>query len=298
MNTDIRLYVNNLFHNYEPTLELEDFKEEIIFNLQDRIDDLQKKGYSSEDAFTNAVSELGNITEIADDFSKEKRKELIGKMYIDSTSKLSISYAIAYTLTAGVLLFGLITSMITFFATDNLFYAISTFLPFLVPAGATLVYLVLTTETSRKHPMHRGRALIYAIAVASILFGATISTSQYFMENSEAVAVIGILIPFLLPALLTIGFLLLTEKKRLKPWVIEEEAQWEEYYSNAYQNPEHATKRGMLSGALWVGAIGIFIILWMLAGIQYAWIVFIFAVVIEILIESSMYSSKKRPTKL
>ncbi|MFD1336765.1 permease prefix domain 1-containing protein [Oceanobacillus iheyensis] len=297
MNTDIRSYVNNLFHNYESTPELEDFKEEIILNLQDRIDDLQKKGHSTEDAFTNAVSELGNITEIADDISKEKRKELIGKMYVDTTPKLRTGYAIAYTLAAGVLLFGLITSMITFFATNNLFYAISTILPFIVPAGAALVYLGLTTETSRKHPMHRGRALIYAIALGSILFGSTISTSQYFMENSDPVAVIGILIPFVLPALLAICFLILTEKKRLKPWVMEEEAQLAEYYSNTYQTPEQATKRGMLSGALWVGSIGVFIIIWMLTGIQYAWIVFIFAVVIEILIEFSMHSSKKRPTK-
>lgn len=75
----IKKYVDDLFHGYESTAELEDFKEEIIINLKDRVQDLEKAGKSSDEAFAEAVSELGDITAIADDLSREKRKEIIGK---------------------------------------------------------------------------------------------------------------------------------------------------------------------------------------------------------------------------
>lgn len=99
-------YVDDLFQGYETTPELEDFKEEIVMNLKDRVQDLEKEGKSSDEAFAEAVSELGDITAIADDLSREKRKEIIGKMYIDTKPKLSAGYAVGYTLSVGVLLFG------------------------------------------------------------------------------------------------------------------------------------------------------------------------------------------------
>lgn len=292
----IQKYVDDLFQGYESTPELEDFKEEIIMNLKDRVQDLEKEGKSEKEAFAEAVTELGDITAIADDLSREKRKEIIGKMYIDTTPKLSASYAIGYTLSAGVLLFGIITALITYFsAGNNLFIAISSFLPFVVPTGAALTYLGLTTETKAKYPMNWKRALIYAIAVGIILFGITLSTSQYFMENRQAASILGVLIPFVLPGVLILGFLILTEKKRFKPWLMQEHERYREAYTTSYYaDTEEVTKRGMLSGALWIGAIGIFIILWILLNILYALPVFLFAIVGELLIEYRMISKHKR----
>lgn len=291
----IKKYVDDLFQGYEPTPALEDFKEEIMMNLKDRMQDLEKEGKSVEEAFTEAIAELGDITAIADDLSREKRKEIIGKMYVDTTPKLSVGYAIAYTLAAGVLLFGLITSLITYFSTGNdLFTAISSFLPFVVPAGAAFTFLGLTTETNTKYPMNWKRALIYGLAVGTILFGITLSSSQYFMENNNPVAILGVLIPFVLPGILVIAFLILTEKKRFKPWLMQEHAKHREAYTGYYGDTEQMTKRGMLSGALWIGAMGVFVIVWILTNILYALPVFLFAIVGELLIEYRMISKHKR----
>ncbi|WP_227994910.1 permease prefix domain 1-containing protein [Oceanobacillus sp. CFH 90083] len=291
----IKKYVDDLFQSYESTPELEDFKEEIMMNLKDRVQDLEKKGKSSDEAFAEAVAELGDITAIADDLSREKRKEIIGKMYVDTKPKLSAGYAIGYTLAAGVLLFGIITSLITYFSTgDNLFIAISSLLPFVVPAGAALTYLGLTTETTAKYPMHWKRALIYTLAVGLILFGISISSSQYFMENSDPAAILGVLIPFVLPGILVIAFLILTEKKRFKPWLMQEHERHHEAYTGYYKDTEEITKRGMLSGALWIGTMGVFLIIWILTNILYALPVFLFAIVGELLIEYRMISKHKR----
>jgi len=40
----IKKYVDDLFQGYGPTPELEDFKEEIVMNLKDRVQDLEKEG--------------------------------------------------------------------------------------------------------------------------------------------------------------------------------------------------------------------------------------------------------------
>ncbi|GIO23380.1 permease prefix domain 1-containing protein [Oceanobacillus sp. J11TS1] len=291
----IQKYVDDLFQGYESTPELEDFKEEIAMNLKDRMQDLEKEGKSAEEAFAEAVSELGDITAIADDLSREKRKEIIGKMYVDTTPKLSAGYAIGYTAAAGVLLFGIITSLITYFTTgNNLFIAISSFLPFVVPAGAALTFLGLTTETKTKYPMNWKRALIYGLAVGIILFGITLSSSQYFMDNKQPAAILGVLIPFVLPGVLVTAFLILTEKKRFKPWVMQEQARYQEAYAGYYEDTEQMAKRGMLSGALWIGAFGVFIILWILTNVLYALPVFLFAIAGELLIEYRMMSKRKR----
>lgn len=88
MNITIKKYVDDLFHGYEETPELRDFKEEITSNLHARISNLEEKGMQSNDAFTKAVAELGDITTIADEISKQKRNELIGEMYIQQGNKV------------------------------------------------------------------------------------------------------------------------------------------------------------------------------------------------------------------
>lgn len=288
MNTNINKYIDDLFNGYEETAELNDFKEEITSNLQARINDLENKGLDTKTAFTKAIAELGDITSIADEISKQKRNELIGEMYIEKDRKIGMKHAIGYTLAGSVLIFGIITCLITYFSTNNIFPAISSLLPFVVPAGALFVFLGLTQETSRLYPMSWKRALIYAIATASVLFGVTISISHYFLDGHTWVEVLGIFIPFVIPALAVLSVLILTEKKRYKPWIMELYKIEMSHYANKYSNPEQNEKRGLLSGALWVGALTVFGLIWLLTSLKYALFVFPFAIVAEILIEYRM----------
>src|SRR5690606_36980318 len=93
-----------------------------------------------------------------------------------------------------------------------------------------------------------------------ILFGLVTSTMLYFMKTMDLQAVLGVLIPFVIPGLCLLAFLVLTEEKRHKPWVVEEQKMLMEYYAKKYSDPQRNQKRGLLSGALWLFAIALFVV--------------------------------------
>lgn len=242
MNKDIKAYVHDLFRGYEDTPALHDFKEEIMTNLQERVADLQKSGLSDQDSFTKAIAELGDITSIADQISRQKRKEIIERMYIQTKPKLDVKHVIGYVGAGALGLFGIITALITYVVKGSTFIAISTLIPFLIPACAAFVFLGLTQETVRHLPMPWKRALVYALSTALILFG-LISSSMYYFMGAQGVgleAVLGTLIAFVIPGGAIISFLLLTEQKRLKPWAREEEELLMEFCIRKYRDPERA----------------------------------------------------------
>lgn len=278
-------YIDGLFQDYEDTPELRDLKEEIAINLQERIEEFQRKGLAPDDAFEKAVAELGDVTAVADQISREKRNEVIGRMYLHSKTPLSKWQAIGYAVSGGVILFGLIAAFITYFATGEVFKGVATLVPFIPLPAAALIYLRLTQETARNLPMPWKRALIYALVSGVILFGLITSVMLYFMEDQDMQAVLGTLIPFVVPELCLIAFLVLTEKKRYKPWVLEEEQFWLEQYAKQYGDAYRIEQRGLLSGSLWLFAVGLFVTLGFVFGFQYSWVIFLFAVAGELLIE-------------
>jgi len=296
MKTDIHAYIEDLFKGYEETPELRDFKEEIISNLMERIEDLKKSGMNEDEAFTKAVGELGNITAIADEISKEKRKEVIGKMYIEQGTKVDWKHALGYVTAGGILFFGIISALTAYFATGKIFIGVSSLMPFLVISGSAFIFLGLTQETKRNYPMPWKRALLYALAGGTLLFGLNVSITEYLSNHVPSFAAIGTLIPFVIPAACVLGFLLLTEKKRHKPWVAEEQKilmeRYAETYAQKYSNPEYLTARGLLSGALWIITIAAFALIWMIFSIKYAWIAIVLAIAFELLIELWFHTRK------
>lgn len=280
-----QVYVDRLFQDYEDTQALREFKEEIIVNLQERIKELQSKGISEDEAFDKAVSELGDITQIAEEISREKRKEVIGQMYIHSKVPLSKFHAIGYVVAGGAILFGLLAALIVNASTGELYTAIASLLPFTAIPVAVLVFLRLTQETAREYPIGWKRAALYALAVGAAVFGLGTAVMLYFMEAKMLEAVYGTLIAFVVPGFCLVAFLVLTERDRNKPWVREEEQIWAEYYGKKYGEPRRMEQRGLLSGALWIVTVAIFMILGFTIGFKYAWIVFLFALAGELLIE-------------
>lgn len=282
---NVNTYVEDLFKGYEDSPALQDFKEEICSNLHERIQDLGRQGLSADDAFTKAIAELGDITSIADEISRNKRNEIIERMYFQHKTKIDTKHAIGYAFAGGLALFGILIALITYYSTGEIFKGISSLLPFVLVSGISFVYLGLTQETARNLPMSSKRAALYALSAGLVLLGLTITASSYFMKGMEMHAVLGSLIPFVIPGICLLAFLLLTEKSRNKPWVIKEQEQYMELYAKKYSDPRRAEQRGLLSGALWIFAISIFIVLAFTIGLKYAWIVFLFAIAAEVLIE-------------
>src|SRR5690606_14863046 len=114
MKLKIEVYVDRLFQDYEDTQELRDFKEEIIINLQERIKELESKGLTAEEAFAKATAELGDITAIADQISKQKRKEIIGQMYVGRKVPMDKWHAVGFVVCGGAILFGILAALVVY----------------------------------------------------------------------------------------------------------------------------------------------------------------------------------------
>lgn len=291
MNPDIQAYVEGLFKGYERTAEMQDFIEEIKINMLEQIRDLIASGISSEEAFTKVVTRLGDITKVADDISRQKQTGVIGNMYIDNHIEVGKKHALGYAIAGGILLFGIIIAFITFSTTNSVFSGISSYMPFTVLSVTGFVFLGLTQETKRNYPMSWKRALVYALAVGSITFGVMVASMEYFMNPTNLKLIFEPLIPFVIPQAALIGFLILTEKKRIKHRAIEEQQIIAENDATRYSDPNFAIKRGILSGALWIAAFGGFALTWMTIGLKYAFFVFVLATILEMFIELSAHSN-------
>ena len=293
--------VDSLFARYEETAALADFKEELLGNLNAKVESLVKKGMSESAAFEKAGAELGDVSALADDLSLKKRKEVFEEVYMDIRKYMPIGRVFAYVAFGVAALFGIVTAFITYFAVErkldlaavNLTAAFGVFMPFTVLAIGGFTFLGLTQETASDYPMSKKRAAWYTAAAALIAFGLTTMPITYFSTKmagleSEILTTIALLIPFVLPGGGLLAFLVLTEKDRLKPWAKEFRTGAIQREMAIWNDPATATRFGMFSGAIWIFAVGLFILLGFTLGFKFSWLVFIFAVAVQLLIQGIM----------
>jgi hypothetical protein len=301
-------FVDSLFEGYEQTTALADFKEELLGNLNAKIENLVKKGMEPEAAFTKASGELGDVSALADEMSLKKRKEVFEEVYMDIKNYMTVKRVMAYISFGVAALFGITTGFITYFATKdssvNMTTFFATMLPFITAAIIGFTFLGVTQETASMYPVSKKRGAWYAAAAGLISFGLFTMPIVYFSSrisdtvnvhgipvyNFEIlIPVISIIIPFILPGIGLLVFLVLTEKDRLKPWAKNFRDRAVEREMAIWNDPVTVGKFGMFSGAIWIFAIGIFILLGFLIGFKFSWLVFVFAVAIQLLVQGFMY---------
>jgi MFS family permease len=291
-----KVYVDRLFADYENTPEIEDFKEEIIGNLKERIKELILKDFDDEKAFDTATAELGDITAIADDIGKKKRNEAIGQMYIKAKVPITKRTAAGLTAASGLLLFAVGLTLITFFSktTDVAFYYILAVL--LSAACGLFVYFGLTQETAAHYAMKKRRALAYCIICIIAFLGTGFAVVSFLFDGFELSAALGIKTAFILPAVCALIFLVITEPKRYKPWfkiMLEREIENSMKFHQDMVDPVKSAKFGVLSGGLWVLAIAVFITLGVIFGWTYSWLIFLFALAVQIFMTAMIFEKKE-----
>ena len=306
-------FVDSLFKGYEETAALADFKEELLANLNAKTESLVKKGMEPEAAFEKAAAQLGDVSALADELSLKKRKEVFEEVYMDIRNFMSTKRVAGYVVFVVIALFGIITGLIVFFGDKwldsqySLTAAFAAMMPFITAAAAGFTWLGLTQETASSYPVSGKRAAWYAAGVAIIIFGLftapvilfgsinfnMTALSEITAESGRLkwLAAISSLIPFLLPGIGILVFLGLTEKDRLKPWAkgLRDNAVKNEM--EIWNDPVMATRFGLFSGAIWIFAAGLFILLGFLIGYKYSWLVFIFATAFQLLVQGLL--SKK-----
>jgi hypothetical protein len=265
-----------------------------------------------ETAFTKASAELGDVSLLANELSLKKRKEVFEEVYLDMKQYMSVKRIIAYIIFGALALFGITAALITFFAAKNVhndlmvFFAVM--MPFLTVSITGFTFLGVTQELPSMYPVSKKRGAWYAAAAALISFGLLIMPVVYFSSKSEGftangisfanfeglVPVIALMIPFILPAIGIFVFLGLTEKDRLKPWAKSLRNKAVENEMAIWNDPVIASRFGMFSGAIWIFAAGLFILLGFLIGFKFSWLVFVFAIAFQLLVQGFMYKQVKK----
>jgi len=318
-------FVDSLFNGYEETAALVDFKEELVGNLNAKIESLVKKGMDEEAAFAKASAELGDVSVLADELSLKKRKEVFEEVYMDIRNFMDAKRVTGYVVFGVLALLGIVIALITLFATKaaelnivldfiprtrginlakHLDYTafFSVIMPFMTAAIAGFTWLGLTQETASMNPMSKKRAAWYTLAATLISIGIFTMPIVFFsgklageifndLANGNLftlVPVIGILIPFVLPGIGILVFLGLTEKDRLKPWAKDFRDKTVKREMEMWNDPVTATRFGMYSGAIWISAVGLFVLLGFLIGFKFSWLIFIFATAVQLLMMGTM----------
>ena len=314
---DAKELVNSLFEGYEETAALADFKEELLGNLNAKIESYVKKGMGTGEAFAKASAELGDVSAFADDLSLKKRKEVFEEAYMDIRLYMPGPRVAGYVVFGALALFGIIVACIALFTTKiiglnahlNWTAFFGALMPFFTAAVTGFTYLGVTQETAALYPVTKKRGAAYATAAGLIAFGLFTMPAVWFstrlagdiiaefleigFQFENLIPLFGILIPFVLPGIGILVYLVLTERDRLKPWaksfhnkvVGDEMAMW--------NNPATAGRFGLYSGAIWIFAVGIFLLLGFLISFKYSWLAFIFAVALQLLIQAMMSKNNK-----
>jgi len=304
-------FVDSLFKGYEETPALADFKEELLGNLNAKIEDFIRKGMSMEAAFAKASAELGDVSTLADELSLKKRKEVFEEVYMDIKMFMPVQRVAGYVTFGALALFGFVAALIVFFSTRqldemiNLSGVFGTLMPFLTAAVGGFAFLGITQETASMYPVDKKRAVWYTVAATLIAFGIFTMPIVFFggklgseitgIEGLRFIPAISLMIPFILPGGGILTFLIFTEKDRLKPWaknfrdktIAREMAMW--------NDPAIATRFGLFCGAIWIFTIGLFILLGFLIGFKFSWLVFVFAVAFQLVVQGVMSKRENLP---
>ena len=333
---DAKEFIDSLFEGYEQTAALADFKEELLANLNAKIDSFVKKGMDAEAAFAKASSELGDVSALADELSQRKRKEVFEEVYMDIKTYLPPRRVVAYSIFSVVALFGIAVSLMAFFGMNGLDLRlrlcgfIGSMMPFITAAAAGFTFLAVTQETPSLLPVSGKRGAVYTVAAALIVFGFFVMPLAFFgsrfgleaagkaiQMSSEygyeyfgwdkviieevgeiiqkpvagivsVIAFIAPIIPFVLPGIGILVYLILTEKNKFKPWAKNFGSMAAGREKDMFNNPAIATRFGIFSGAIWMFAIGLFFLLGYLISFKYAWLVFVFAVAAQLVMQGVM----------
>lgn len=278
---ELKQFINKAFEKYEESPELIDFKEELLTNLQDRLKSLESTGLKRVDALKEIETEFADINKIADEMSLAKKKEVFENQYMSFRHFVTKPRAAIFAILGVLTAFGLIIAGLSFLTTNKIEPFIGVLMVFLSVPLSGFVYMGLTQETATRNSMRPLRASIYAVATFVLLFGVLLVPMLVFGETKSLEGALAVLIPFALPSIGVLGFLMITESDHRKSWVLKEAEKHNEWAKD-FETSGNAQTFGIMTGAVWILAIGASIFLLILKLWIYSWIPLILAIAITL----------------
>ncbi|MDR2101075.1 MAG: permease prefix domain 1-containing protein [Treponema sp.] len=298
---DTKVYIDSLFTGYEETPALRDFKEELQSNLEARIASLLTRGMNEGEAFEKASGELGDISVLADQISLRKKQDIFRDAYMGVRNYLRPGRVAAYVIAGTWFILGGVIALVVYLTGENqsaleafwepnkkLVRTFGVLFAFIPLAAAVFTFLALTQETASRYPCPKKRSAWYALAAAVLCAGLIFFPLTYFATDRGLMEAIASLIPFFIPGLALLFFLRLSEKDHRKPWAREQYEKELRASRELWRDPAAAARFAMISGAVWIFAAGLFFLLGFLAGFRISWLVFVFALAVQLVIRSLM----------
>lgn len=117
MNMNIKRYVDQWFKDIPKSEEKEMIKQEIIDNLEEKVQDLIKQGEDKESAVQQAISEFGNIEELKTELRMTQRE------LKKNTAKLNFVFSII----SSILIISLFIFMNFYYTPKTIWFVYPTF---------------------------------------------------------------------------------------------------------------------------------------------------------------------------
>jgi hypothetical protein len=158
-----------------------------------------------------------------------------------------------------------------------------------------LAFFGVTQESATDYAMRGGRAAVCAAVGSMGIIGAGLVATVIF-NGMEVTSVLIIGLALFIPAMSIGVFLGATGSDRRKPWV-------KEYMECGIHagiivdddvdvDPVKAARFGVASGGLWLMVIAIFVALIFLTDWQYSWLVFLFAIPIQVVMVAMIFDKR------
>lgn len=282
MKDKVKRYVDNLFLEIYQTKELNELKEEMTSNLLEKIKDFIDNGHGENEAFNKSVSDLGDTSELVEGLKKASKQRIYEDMH--KKQPIDKKYVIGYIVASVILIIGIMISGIRYLDTKDLFSTVRIILPFFITSVGLFIYLGLTQETTQVYGMKNSRAIGYSLASMILMLGLGLSGLSY-LNGIKLSKILGTFMLSVIPSAILYIYLGLTEKNRSK---VNWQQEWVKYYSD----PKSMMIYGNIIGALWIFTFGAIPLVGFKLSWKYAWIPFIVAIGIQLIIDAILTSKK------
>src|SRR5690625_7768998 len=117
---DLKQFIDHAFEKYEESAKLIDFKEELLTNLQDRLNSLEATGLNRSEALNEIKTEFADINQIADDMSLAKKKEVFVVQYMSLRHFVKKPIAAIFNILCVLAIYGFYYVIICYIESDLL----------------------------------------------------------------------------------------------------------------------------------------------------------------------------------
>ncbi|ANJ26622.1 permease prefix domain 1-containing protein [Agromyces aureus] len=309
---DLHRLLDEAFVDIEVTPEIQDLKEEIRGNLLARMGELEASGLSQPDAARRAIAELGDVRELVDLDTDDRRADAArGPVAAGSAARGAAASRTESAAAAAIRnhvrpnpAFVVRTVVLSIIGGAALVLLVLGLTPLLafgagVPVALAAVFGLalgavtadaLSQETTTNHRMPAGRAIGYGAATGLLLAGLAFTPVVIVHLDLAWLVLAGAAVIGSIGALSYLGA---TQTNRHKPWVVQQHRQAATIGDRFEKDPAAGARFGIYTAVIWTVAFVAIPIIGFTAGWVWAPLAFVGGFVVMMLVLARMLFGAK-----